>query len=487
MSLTTFSVDRSSDIPLTDQVCEGLISAIHATSVPESQRLPSVRRLATRLGISQFTVSSAYERLASRGIVVSRAGAGYYVARLSKHLLLDETAAQPGQPDSAVTFVQNVVGPSLHTIAPGIGALPPEWMEGALPPGAVGKLLRGETSFSTPAPAQGLLELRKQLSVNLSAIDISAPPTQIITSTGVTHAIQLICKEFVQPGDAVMVEDPSNMVLHAQVRERGAKLLPVPRLADGPNLDVLERLASEQRPLLFFTQSVLHNPTGGNISATNCFRLLQLAEKYNFYIVEDDIFGDIQTTPVTRLASLDGFKRVLYVSSFTKLLSPAVRVGYIVSPQPFVNSLVERKILDVLSGSALLESLVVNALKSGRYKAHIDSLKRRLARVRPAALRALASMGIEVALPDSDGLFLWGHVPRQVMVDRLVDEGFQQGILLTKGSMFSPTGSYDRHFRFNVAHCTDARVIDLLRRQCQPSMAAGATGAAAQAAASATA
>lgn len=462
-----FTIDRASPTPLTDQVGDGLVRLIADSGLAEGQRMPSVRKLAAALGVSAFTVAASYERLAARGIVVARAGAGYFVARSAQPVPGHEAAPPPARPTNAVSFVRNVVDPGSHTIAPGAGFFPVAWMEDALPPAVVGRLLRGAATFVNPAPAQGLLELRRQLSINLAAAAIAAPPAQIVTTCGVTHAVQLICRQIVHAGDSVLVEDPSNMVQHAQVRERGARLLPVPRLPDGPDLDVLERLVREHRPRLFFTQTILHNPTGGATTPANGFRLLSLAEKHDFLIVEDDIFGDLADASALRLASLDALRRVIYVSSFSKLLSPALRVGFIACPPQFVEPLVERKILDVLCGSAVEESLVTNVLQTGRYRAHVDSLRRRLLKARPIALAALLDAGIEFESPAMDGLFLWGAVPAHVSVDRLLSEAFAQGVLLTKGTMFSPSGGFGRHFRFNVACSSDPRVIELLRSVCR--------------------
>jgi DNA-binding transcriptional MocR family regulator len=340
-------------------------------------------------------------------------------------------------------------------------------MEDALPPAVVGRLLRGEASFAVPAPALGTLEFRRQLSIKLAALEINASPSQIISTFGATHAVQLICRKMIQPGDSVLIEDPSYMVQQAQILDVGARILSVPRLQDGPDLDVLEELARKHRPRLFFTQSVLQNPTGSTTTPAISFRLLSLADKYNFFVVEDDVFGDVLGRPALRLASLDGLRRVFYVSSFTKVLSPALRVGYIVSPPERVDSLVERKILDVLSGSALQESLVTSVLKTGRYQAHLTGLLRRLHRVRARALSALTEMGIEFTTPSMDGLFLWGALPPHVAIDQLMSNASAQGILLTRGMMFSPTGGFTRHFRFNVAFCTDPKVLALLREACR--------------------
>ncbi|MEN9983566.1 MAG: hypothetical protein RI918_1535, partial [Pseudomonadota bacterium] len=336
-----------------------------------------------------------------------------------------------------------------------------------LPASVVGRLLRGGKSFSLPAPAQGLLELRWQLSVKLSTVGVSATPAQIITTFGATHAVQLICRHMLRPGDAVVIEDPSYMVQQAQLQDMGAKVLAVPRRSDGPDLEVLEQLVREHRPRLVFTQTVLHNPTGGTASPANCHGLLSLAEKYDFHLVEDDVFGDICTIPSLRLAAMDTFQRVFYVSSFTKVLSPSLRVGYMVCPFAHVDGLVDRKILDVLTGSSLQDLLVAQVLKSGRYHAHINNLQRRIGKAQLKAQSLLSELGIRFNSMATNGLFLWGELPAHIDIDHLLSDAFDQGILFIKGSLFSPTGSYVNYIRFNAAYATEPQLSTFLRKAIQ--------------------
>jgi DNA-binding transcriptional MocR family regulator len=115
----------------------------------------------------------------------------------------------------------------------------------------------------------------------------------------------------------------------------------------------------------------------------------------------------------------------------------------------------------------LQESLVTSVLKTGRYQAHLTGLLRRLHRERARALATLTEIGIEFTTPSMDGLFLWGALPPHVAIDQLLSDAFAQGILLTRGMMFSPTGSFTRHFRFNVAFCLDPKVLALLRDACR--------------------
>lgn len=463
-----FNIERHPAGTLIDQVCDGILGLIGA-GLTEGQRLPSVRKLAASVNVSLSTVSLAYERLVSQRLVVARPGAGFFVAYAVRPFPAASSRIRPRiQPTDAVGFVRNAIDLGTHAVPASSGFFPKSWMDSALPASVVGRILKGGVSFAVPAPAQGLVELREQLSIRLRSVGIAASPGQIVTCFGVTHAVQLICRYLVQPGDGVVIEDPSYMVQQAQLCDAGAKLLLVPRRSDGPDLAILEQIVRDHRPRLMFTQTVLHNPTGSTATAANCHGLLLLAEKYDFHIVEDDVFGDVSAVPVLRLAALDNFRRVLYVGSFTKVLSPALRVGFVVAPAEHVDALIDLKILNVLTGSSLQELLVAMVLKSGRYQAHVDSLRRRLAKSRSVGRKALSEVGVRFDNAEMDGLFLWGALPDSVNVDSLLDAAFSEGILLTKGTLFSPSAGFGQYIRFNVAHAADPQLLAFLRHHLQP-------------------
>lgn len=462
-----FSLERGNGLTLADQVCDGVRRQIETNQISGGSRLPSVRKLAGKLGVSVFTVSTAYERLVSQGVLLSRAGSGYFVA----HRLHNGNAADPkteemliGKPREAISFVLNAVDARRYDVLAGSGFLPGDWLENAIPPSVVGRLVRSEVTCSAPAPAQGLPTLREQLAVKLNNEGINASAAQIVITFGATQAMSLICSLLVKPDDTIFVEDPGYMLQHSLVAYTGAKLVSIPRTPSGPDLDALEELARQHRPRLFFTQTLLQNPTGTNTTPASTYKLLSLAEKYDFHIVEDDVFGDMCVNKRLRLASLDDFQRVFYINSFTKVLSPALRVGYLVAHSKFIAPLVERKVLSVLSGSSLQESLVAHALQSGRYQAHLNYLQTKLVKARMSAEQELTSTGIRFDHQALEGMFMWGKVPDEVDIDKLIDDAFDQRIFLSKGSLFSPTGAFSRHLRFNVAYSSNPQLIAFLRK-----------------------
>jgi len=442
---------RTSRVPLTEQIVDGLSRLIERRQLAHGMRLPSVRRLASQLGVSAFTVVTAYDRLAARGVIEPRPGAGFFVARRTADPGLARIETPPETPDTALSLARAALDLAPIAVPAGAGYLPPEWMADGLPPSLLAKIAR-DHGLLAPCPAPGLPALREQLALRLRGNGIEADTGNVVVSLGATQAFDLIGRALLAPGDCVVVEDPGYFVLFAQLARHGLRLLAVPRRHDGPDLDALEALCRLHRPRAIFVQTLLHNPTGTTMSPANCHRLLTLAERYEALVVEDDAYGDLAEPGAVRLAQIDGLRRVLHVGSFTKTLSPGFRVGFVAAPLGIVPRLVEEKLLSVLTGPALPEAVIAEALATGRFRRHIGRLRQRLAKSRPHARKALVAAGLAVEDDPGQGLFLWARLPDRADPDRLLRDARENGILLAKGGLFSPTGGYGRHFRFNAAH-----------------------------------
>ena len=460
-----FDLVRISRVPLTDQIVVGFTTMIERRQLAEGTRLPSVRRLSRQLGVSAFTIVTAYDRLAALGAIEPRAGTGFFVARRAADTSLARIEAPPETPDTALSLARAALDLEPIAVPAGAGYLPPEWMADGLPPPLVTKIARREGGLLSPCPAPGLPALREQLVQRLQQNGIPAGIDNVAVTLGATQAFDVIARALLAPGDAVVVEDPGYFILFAQLARHGLKLLPVPRGPDGPDLEVLEETLRLHRPRAIFVQTLLHNPTGSTISPAKCHRLLTLAERHDALIVEDDAYGDLAEPGALRLAQIDGLQRVLHVGSFTKTLSPGFRVGFVAASAGLVPRLVEEKLLSVLSAPALPEAVVAEALATGRFRRHIAQLRRRLARARSQAETALEEAGIRLDPDRGQGLFLWGRVPESIDVDRLVRSGREAGILLAKGALFSPSGRHSHHLRFNAVHASNPALGRFLRAE----------------------
>ncbi|TLY90741.1 MAG: PLP-dependent aminotransferase family protein [Gammaproteobacteria bacterium] len=459
-----FELSRDSHQPLVDQICERVTQLVRDGQLPAGARLPSIRKLARQVGASPFTVVDAYDRLVARGLIEPHAGRGFFVTQRLLSAPLAAIEALPELGSDALELARQCLQQRGDVIAAGSGFLPESWLLEAGSAGVLTRLVRGRrTRPWLPCPAEGLGELREQIAARLLQHGIAAPAANIVTTYGASHAFDLLARILLSPGDAVLVEDPGYFVLFEQLRAHHVRLIPVPRHADGPDLAALEAAARAHRPRAFFMQTLVHNPTGSSADPAHCHRILSLAEQFGFALVEDDVYGDLYAGSAVRLAQIDALRHVIYVGSYTKLIGPALRVGFIAADAALIAQLVQRKVLSVLSGSTLLESYVSEVLDTGRYRRHVEHTRARLARLRRDTRAALASAGIEFEPAPGQGIFLWGRVPESAPVDELVRRARAHSILLARGSLFSAAQGCRQWLRFNVAHSNSPPLVQFLR------------------------
>jgi DNA-binding transcriptional MocR family regulator len=206
------------------------------------------------------------------------------------------------------------------------------------------------------------------------------------------------------------------------------------------------------------------------MEAARAHRLLSLAEQYGFTIIEDDVYGDLYEGPAVRLAQIDGLRNVVYVGSFTKLIGPSLRVGFVACQPALIAQLIQRKVLSVLSGSTLIEAVIAEVLNGGRYRRHIERVRTRLARMRAVSQRSLSGAGVRFDSDAGAGMFLWGRLPEATDVDQLVRDARGRAILLAKGALFSPSKAHVPRLRFNVAHSAAPELMHFLNEALAPAL-----------------
>ncbi|MBA5690338.1 aminotransferase-like domain-containing protein [Rugamonas apoptosis] len=465
-----FAIDRSSPIALSKQIETTLRHMVENRALPGGTKLPSIRQLATQLAVSTNTVVLAYDRLVAAGIIDTNGTAGFFVCTRNdtSRSIPDEATLEAGEEQEPVWLAQQVNDQRAGILLASCGALPPTWMQDAVPATAVQKALaRSAAGMASRCPPQGLPELREHIALLLRGIGIAADASHILTTFGGTHAIDLICRCFLQPGDTVLVEDPGYFLMFGRMRQDGIRLVPIKRRPDGLDLDALEAACREHRPRLLFMQTALHNPTGWSSSAANLHKVLLLAQQHGFLIAEDDVHGHFQHAHSTRLASLAGLDGVIYYSSFCKALSPALRMGYLAAAPALLKVLMRTKIHSIMTTPALNEYVLLEVLRAGNLRKHLDRLQRKIMAARNASTRQLTEAGVLFEHPGDAGIFLWGTMPAGVDVDLLVQDAYRNKILLTRGAAFSANSTPDQHIRFNVAFSQHPRLSDYLQERLQ--------------------
>jgi len=465
-----FIVDHDLAQPLVEQIVEQFIARIGDKSLRAGSRLPSIRGFAAEYHVSKFTVVEAYDRLVALGYVQSRRGAGFFVAtRMEAHAHAHAPIRR--EPplrrcvDSLWLLRQDALTADNGILKPGCGWLPADWMPQAELEKALRDLTRRPnarlTAYGEPF---GYRPLRQQLTVRMAELEIEAEPEQIVLTNGAMQALDLIARYFVDEGDAVLVDEPGFFNVFANQKLNGARLYGVPRTPNGPDVAVLEALLAEHKPKLFITNSVLHNPTGTSLNRATAFRILQLAEKYDLTIVEDDIYSDFQTGPGERLAALDQLNRVIYIGSFSKTLSANLRVGFIAADAKRAQDLCDLKLLTGLSTSEAAERVIHAMLTEGAYRKHMERVKSHLKQAADQVLPRLEKLGFSLWAQPSGGMFCYARLPHVEDTAPLAQAALMEGLMQAPGVLFCPQSGATPWLRFNVAHMQDPRVWDWLER-----------------------
>ncbi len=487
---------RTSSQSLTEQLAARFAERIRDRLLASGARLPSIRDCARQHGVSPHTVVAAYDQLLAQGLVESRKNRGFFVrgarpaaAAPEAERRIEVGLANASARHAAPAPVESVgTGPALgrsgpsHATAlirgmfqgvsdkpqPGTGVFPPEWLESEFLPAALRKLtssralLRFSLQYGEPA---GDLGLRKALSQRLGVIQIQARPEQIVTTVGATHALDLVSRTLLRAGDPVMVEEPGWAVEYARLEALGMRILPVPRGPEGPDLAVIARFGEAHAPKLFVSVSVLHNPTGYSLSPGSAHRLLELANRYQFHIVEDDSYSYLAPEHATRLCALDGLQRTIYVSGFAKILAPNWRVGFLAAHPALTERLLDTKLLTTLTTPALFEKALAICIEQGQLRRHAERLRGKLDAARSRSVKLALAAGCRFASEPS-GLFGWVDtgVDTDALAQRMLDEGY----LLAPGALFHAAHKPSTLMRINFATTQDARFWTAFSRLRDP-------------------
>ncbi len=454
---------RSGPLTLVEQLAARLAERIQRGVLAPGARLASVREAARLQCVSPSTVVAAYDLLQAQGLVEARRQRGYFVrdtaaAARSTSLAASRPAPALAAPVDATALIRGMFQRGSASSGPGMGTLPEAWLDQPLLDRALRRTLAQAGDALRYGNPAGDEVLRQALSRRLVGdLGINAAPEQIVTSIGATHALDIVARTLLQPGDAVLVDEPGWAVEFARLTRMGMRLLPVPRCqdgADGPDLAVMARLLAEHRPRLYVTVSVLHNPTGQTLSLAAAHQILKLAEAHDLTIVEDDTYAWLAAPHAPRLAALDGLQRTIYVSGFSKILAPNWRVGYLAAAPALAERFVDTKLLGTLTTPALLERAVAWCLDQGLLRRHAERVTQRLDAARQRVMRLATDAGCRFVTPPQ-GLFGW--VDTGVDTEALATRMAADGWLLAPGRLFLASPRSSTLMRVNFASAQESR------------------------------
>ncbi|MDX9991284.1 MAG: PLP-dependent aminotransferase family protein [Anaerolineales bacterium] len=446
-------LDRKSPRPLYEQIKSHLRQGILSGSLAPATRLPASRQLAQSLGVNRITVENAYSALAADGLVFSRVGSGTYVLppiALPKISKINEAAPWP-------LWQQNLPERSLGARAAveemRLAASHPDPLSFAggisdshlFPADDFRKVLqtvmrRDGIEALSYGDRRGFAPLRETIAHILGSQGLQTSPENVLITAGSQQALALVSQLLLEPGDTILVESPTYSGALDLFRALNFKIISVPVDGQGMQVDLLEKQLQQHHPKILYTIPNFHNPTGTCLSAARRQELIVLSERYNVPILEDDFVGDLRYEGRAQpaLKALDPGGRVIYVSTFSKMLMPGLRVGFLVADGPVYDGLVKYKRVNDLATSGLIQRALQDYVTVGRYQAHLRRSsqifhKRRDAML--AAIRRHLPAGVKLD-PPQGGLFLWMKLPHNLSADVLLPLAISEGVDFMPGSGF---------------------------------------------------
>ncbi|UUX49962.1 PLP-dependent aminotransferase family protein [Nisaea acidiphila] len=452
--LSAIRIDHDSPRLLATQIASSIREIILSGGLRAGERLPATRTLARDLGVSRTTMVEVFERLIAEGLLEARTGAGTYVSdsvRLGEDISGPpepktelESAPEPSVPRPAVTFGADFTVRLPHTIRAFTTALPAvdmfpvaQWTRQSNKHWRTHRdLMLGYGNVT------GFPPLRHAIAAHLKANQgINCEPGQIFVTNGAQHGFHIISSMLLKPGDKVWFENPGAIGAQNAIRAAGGDLVPLP--IDGDGLDVAEGLRQAPGFRLAFVTPLHQQPLGVTMSLERRFVLLNAAESADAWIIEDDYDGEFYygTHPIPTLKSIDHADRVFYVGTFSKTLFPALRLGYILAPPPFVPVL--EHLFETYLPTAPLNSQAVVAgfMDEGHFATHLRRM-RRIYTERYQVLMDCASKhlpGLLTLKPTDTGLHTTGRLATGLDENAVTRAADADGITVTPFGRYAMT------------------------------------------------
>ncbi len=475
------------------QVARHVEQMLQGGLIEPGGRLPSERTVALDLGVSRNTATAAYDELEQRGLIRRIRGKGSFMCSPRRE---GESFSWSGKISESAHLLDEPVLDMLarngesglpHPLSAGTPSL--ECFPTAEYHGCINKVIAKDFPRALAvAPTEGQPRLRRSIGKWLKV-----EANHVFITSGAQEAIDLLARCLIQHGDVAIVENPTYPGAIQCLRAAGARLI---GWETDWSLEKLEQSIIRYRPKLIFTMPSFQNPTGRVMPLATRRGLLDLAARYHVPILEDDVYSKtyLNGRPAPdSLHKLDQHSLVVYLSTFSKMLAPGLRLGWMVAPLYMVKQLSLIKMRANLFTDGLTQLALSEFVESGGFDRHLEKLRRHHATLRDAAVAA-AHPGIEEGLlsfhAPGGGLYLWCKVPHSVDMDLLLATAEKKGLTVAPGHAFFVEKTNSKYVRLCFTAASEARVksgVALLTRILREHQAEGAVVSAADAARDATA
>jgi GntR family transcriptional regulator/MocR family aminotransferase len=458
-------LERRGAKPVFRQIVDYLRQAIEAGRLEPGTKLEPIRVLAQQLGVNRETVADAYRELESLGLTESTVGRGTFVLARSVDRRPAAPAPRPFVPILARAIEAAASRPVIdYSAAPdavrleGIPGCPAFFPVEDFRKAINQVMQRDGRSLLEYGDSKGYLALRRVLVDRLARVGIQTDVDDVVITGGSTQGVAIAARLFCDPGDAVVVESPSYPGAATIFLAAGLRLAPVPMGPAGLDLDALDTLLARGGVRLVYTMPSFHNPLGISTSLDHRRRLLEITARHGVPVLEDDFEHDLRVRgrAAPPLKALDRTGNVVYVSTFSKVLFPGVRVGWLVADRRVSEAAtVLNRALD-LASSPVLQAALAQFCRVGGYDRHVKRITREIERRFTAAEAALARHlpeGTTFTRPEG-GFVVWVTLPAAIDTLAMLPAARAAGVVYAPGQTFFADGRRSSALRFSVAQAS---------------------------------
>ncbi|HEX2945018.1 MAG TPA: PLP-dependent aminotransferase family protein [Clostridia bacterium] len=479
-------IDKEGKTPMYLQISRRIREMILSGTLPAGFRLPPERKLAEELQVNRTTVLNAYRELKSGGFVDSHIGQGTTVTlrQASEDTVWESggsgTPDMPSMPweqlfsesslriqDTTVRDLLGGVRSDMILFAAGVTVPGHDSLEAL-------KRIQAEVLESSGriavqhTPTEGLFPLRESICELMRERGINAKAAETMVLTGSQQGLDLIARAFIEAGDVVLAEEPTFFSAVHIFKAAGARVVGIPADNEGMRTDLLDMLVKRFKPKLIYTIPDFQNPSGAVMSMERRKTLLSVASRNQVVILEDDPYGLLryEGKAMPALKAMDIYGNVLYLSTFSKLMFPGFRVGWLTAPPQVLYRLTMLKQMADLHTSSLPQLIIDRFLREGLIKEHLEKANKE-----NRSRRDLMVSELESSHPDGmgwnrpeGGLYLWCRLPERVPQSRLLASSMERGVSFVPGDVFFPGSPLGNYIRLNYTYPTSEQIVEGVKR-----------------------
>ncbi|MCU1384123.1 MAG: Transcriptional regulator, GntR family domain / Aspartate aminotransferase [Acidobacteria bacterium] len=475
----SFTLERGPGVPLFQQIARAVSADIRRGRLRPGDALPGTRTLAHALGVQRLTVVAAFDELVAEGWIVNQRARGAFVSTdLPDPKPRRFTSWEPPVAMADRTGFDLLAAPEPerpYDVPRGSLLFAPSRPDVRLVPGKViGRAFRRAMSqragtLLSYGPSQGHPRLRQSVSTMVASTrGLAAGPENVCITRGSQMALSLLSRALLRPGDVVAVEQLGYRSAWESFKVAGAKVIGVPVDRDGLQVDALERAIAQHDIRAVYVTPHHQFPTTVTMSAGRRLKLMELARTHRFAIIEDDYDHEFHYDgrPVLPLASADRFGVVIYVGTFSKVLAPALRLGYVVAPVPLIARIAAHRSLIDTQGDQVLEYAIAELLDDGEIQRHIRRVRREYHARRDTLVEALRSQladDVTFAVP-AGGIALWVRATKSADVDRWAARARDHGAVIVTAAAYALDGRPRPFMRLGFASLNSRELEEGVRR-----------------------